>query len=109
MPAAKEKKKPVSGKEIASKDPKWHELHWVLSETGDHLLRSLLERKDIPLDARDILKGILVLREAKELFYAEGKCVTPFSAMMWAEELSKWANLNTPLVEVNPDLIGVDN
>lgn len=108
MPAKKEKK-PVSGKEIASKDPKWHQLHWVLSETGDHLLRSVLERKDIPLDVKDILKGVLVLREAKELFYAEGNCVTPFSAMMWAEELSKWANLNTPLVEVDARLVGQDN
>ena len=106
MPAAKKEKKPLSGKDIATKEPKWHDLHWVLSETGDHILRSVLARKDIPLDAKELLNGVLVLREAKELFYAEGASVTPFSAMFWAEELSKWSKYNTPLVEVDATLIG---
>jgi len=103
MPAAK---KPLSGKDIATKEPKWHELHWVLSETADHLVRSLLAREDIPTDAKDLLRGVLVLRESKELFYAEGNSVTPFSAMMWAEELGKWSKYNTPLVEVDAALVG---
>jgi hypothetical protein len=95
--AVKQAKKVKEGKEIATKQPEWYDLHWVLSETADHLTRGLLKRTDLPPDVLDILRGILVLRESKDLFFAEGKSITAFSAMFWAEELKKWAdNPNAP-------------
>lgn len=84
-------KKILSGAEAAVKTPQWHDLFWVLSETADHLLRGVIRREDVPADVRDVLKGVLCLRETKELFYAEGDRISPFSAMLWSEELAKWA------------------
>ena len=77
---------------IVEKAPKWQDLHWTLTETADHLLKSLLNRKDIPCDAMEIIRGVLCLRETKELFYAEGDKISPFSCEIWAEELKKWAS-----------------
>jgi short subunit dehydrogenase-like uncharacterized protein len=83
-------KKPIDKKE-EKKEVNWYDLHFCLSEAGDHLVRSLCKREDIPDDAKDILKGILSLRETRDLILAEGGRLTPASAMFWAEELKSWS------------------
>ena len=87
MPRAK---KEVEKKE-EKKEPTWYELHYVLSQVSDRLLKSLIKRTDLPADVADLLEGILALRDAKDLFYAEKERLTPFTALFWAEELQKWA------------------
>jgi hypothetical protein len=88
VPAPAEKTKTVKKDE---KEPTWYELHYILSEVGNRLLKSLTKREDMPPDVTDLLEGILALREAKDLFYAEKTKLTPFTALFWAEELQKWA------------------
>jgi hypothetical protein len=73
------------------KEPEWYDFHYCLSEAGDHLIRSLIKRQDIPEDAIDILKGILSLRETRDLVMAEGGRLTPATALFWAEELRSWS------------------
>jgi len=95
--------------------PSWHDLHYVLSQVADRLLKSLIKRTDLPTDVADLLEGILALRDAKDLFYAEKERLTPLTALFWAEKLQKWAekDLEMPdgvyvrraMVEVDTDEI----
>jgi hypothetical protein len=95
--------------------PSWHDLHYVLSQVADRLLKSLIKRPDLPADVADLLEGILALRDAKDLFYAEKERLTPLTALFWAEKLQKWAekDLEMPdgvyvrraMVEVDTDEI----
>ena len=111
MPRAK---KEVEKKE-EQKEPTWYELHYVLSQVSDRLLKSLIKRTDLPADVADLLEGILALRDAKDLFYAEKERLSPFSALFWAEELQKWASkdmempdgvhVRRAMMEVNTDEI----
>jgi hypothetical protein len=87
---SKKVKLPVE-KVAKAREVQWYDLHYCLSEAGDHLVRSLIKREDIPDDAKDILKGILSLRETRDLILAEGGRLTPASAMFWAEELKSWS------------------
>ena len=97
------------------KEPTWYDLYYVLSEVGNRLLKSLTKREDMPPDVADLLEGILALREAKDLFYAEKERLTPFTALFWAEELQKWAakemempdgvHVRRAMIEVNTDEI----
>lgn len=91
----KRKSKVVDGGQAAAKCPEWYDVYWVMSETGDSLLRSLLKRDDIPEDAKEILKAVACLKESRDLFFAEGKSLTPYSALFWMEELKKWAKNNS--------------
>jgi hypothetical protein len=79
-------------KDTKAREVQWYDLHYCLSEAGDHLVRSLIKREDIPEDAKDILRGILSLRETRDLLIAEGGRLTPASAMFWAEELRAWSH-----------------
>lgn len=90
MPRAK-KSEPKSGADVATTDPTWYSLYRVMASTGDRLLESLVARKDIPLDAVKIIQAVLCLRESKDLFFAEGNHLTPSSALLWVEELQRWA------------------
>jgi len=72
--------------------PTWNDLHNVLTQVADRLLKSLIKRTDIPADVADLLQGILALRDAKDLFYAEKERLTPFTALFWAEKLQEWAS-----------------
>ena len=107
MPRAK---KEVQKKE-EKKEPTWYELHYVLSQVSDRLLKSLIKRTDLPADVADLLEGILALRDAKDLFYAEKERLTPFTALFWAEELQKWAAKDMEMpdgVHVRRAMIEVD-
>ena len=75
-----------------SKDPLWYDLYYVLSETGDHMLKSLIHRPDVALDVKDTLRGVLALRESRDLFHVEGTKLSAASALYWSEELRLWAN-----------------
>jgi len=89
------KVKVADGAEVATKSPVWHDVYWVMCETGDSLLRSLLKREDIPEDAKEILRAVVCLKDSKELFFADGKSLTPASALFWMEELQKWSSRYT--------------
>jgi len=92
MPSTSKKQtKPKDGAKMAEKDPKWHALYLSLAEAAAHLTRGLINRTDLPADVIDVLKGILVLRETKDLFFAEGESLNPTSAMVWVEDLDAWA------------------
>ena len=84
-------KNPKSAAE-KSKDPLWYDLYYVLSETGDHMLKSLIHRPDVALDVKDTLRGVLALRESRDLFHVEGTKLSAASALYWSEELRLWAN-----------------
>lgn len=86
--------KPLDAVDMKSKDPRWYDLFCVLSDAADHLLQSLLNRDDIPDDAKDLLRGVLVLRESRHLFLATGSDVTPATALFLTEELEKWSKKN---------------
>ena len=95
--------------------PTWNDLHNVLTQVADRLLKSLTRRTDLPADVADLLEGILALRDTKDLFYAEKERLTPFTALFWAEELQKWAtkeiempdgvHVRRAMIEVNTDEI----
>jgi hypothetical protein len=91
----KRKTKAVDGGQVAAKCPEWYDVYWVMSEAGDSLLQSLTKRDDIPEDAKDIIKAVACLKESRDLFFAEGKSLTPYSALFWMEELKKWASRNS--------------
>ena len=113
-PAAEKRttKKKEKEKKEEQKEPTWYELHYVLSQVSDRLLKSLIKRTDLPADVADLLEGILALREAKDLFYAEKERLSPFSALFWAEELQKWATKNMEMpdgVHVRRAMMEVDS
>lgn len=91
--------------------PSWNDLHHVLTQVADRLLKSLIKRPDLPADVADLLEGILALRNAKDLFYAEKERLTPFTALFWAEELQKWAEKDMEMpdgVHVRRAMVEVD-
>lgn len=83
---------PAQKRKTVEKEPTWYELHYILNDVGNRLLKSLVKRTDLPADVADLLEGILALREAKDLFYAEKERLTPFTALFWAEKLQDWAS-----------------
>ena len=89
VPAPPAEKRKTEKKD--EKEPTWYDLYYLLNEVGNRLLKSLTKREDMPPDVADLLEGILALRDAKDLFYAEKERLTPFTALFWAEELQKWA------------------
>jgi hypothetical protein len=93
--AKKGETKPNDGGKIQSKTPEWYDLYQVMQNAGSSLLKSLMLRDDIPADAKSILECVMCLRESKELFFAEGGSLTPYSALFWTDELKKWAEANS--------------
>lgn len=83
--------KPNDGAKVNTKTPDWYSLYTVLNDAGAAFLRSLTLREDIPEDAREIIRGVMCLRETKEMFFAEGERMKPVTALFWASELQKWA------------------
>jgi hypothetical protein len=112
-PAAEKRttKKKEKEKKEEKKEPSWSDLYYLLAEVSERLLKSLTRREDLPPDVADLLQGILALREAKDLFYAEKERLSPFSALFWAEELQKWATKNMEMpdgVHVRRAMMEVD-
>lgn len=88
--AKKGETKPNDAGKVQSKTPEWYDLYQVMNNAGSSLLKSLTLRDDIPADAKAILECVMCLRESKELFFAEGGSLTPYSALFWTDELQKW-------------------
>lgn len=92
MPPRKAKEpKPADAVDLKAKDPRWYDLFCILSDSADHLISSLLSRDDIPEDAKDLLRGVLVLRESRHLFLSQGDTLTPAASLFLSEELQKWS------------------
>lgn len=87
----KEVKEPDDGAKLASVQPNWYQLYITLAQASESLMMGLAQREDIPEDARHILKGCICLRDTGDLFFAEGKRLSPATALFWADELKKWS------------------
>ena len=85
--AKKKSESPVIPKVI----PKWDDLYWIMQNTGEHLLRHLSRRVDIPEDAQDIIKAVIALQESRECFFADSGHLTEASALFWIEKLQNYS------------------
>ena len=77
--------------ELAQQEPKWFELYRVLNDASLHILASVINRKDVPEDAKHLLKGVYVMRDLKDFYTALGTSITPELAVSWADELVAWS------------------
>ena len=87
----KEPKEPKAKKE-KEVEVKWMDLYFVLSDASDKFMRSILSREDVADDVKDTLRGVMAMREAKDLFYAEAEFLTKDRALFWADKLKEWAS-----------------
>ncbi len=78
--------------QLAQEEPKWFELYRVLNDASLHILQSVINRKDIPEDAKQLLKGVYVMRDLKDFYTALGSSLTPELAVSWADELMAWSS-----------------
>lgn len=96
-PARKAKGKKVKevkdqdGADMAATTPNWYQLYVTLAQASENLMLALVTRADIPEDAKHILRGCICLRDTGDLFFAEGKRLTPATAKFWSDELKKWS------------------
>jgi len=91
--AKKTKVKEPKVKEPKVKDepePKWSDLYFVLSDAGDCFLRHIVKRNDVPEDVIELIRGVLALRETRDMFVAEGDRLTKETAMFWSDRLKGW-------------------
>lgn len=73
-------------------EPKWSDLYFVLSDASDCFLRHITRRDDVPEDVIDIIRGVIALRESRDMFVAEGDKLTKKSALFWSDRLKEWAS-----------------
>jgi len=83
--------KDQDGAEMAATNPNWYQLYVTLAQASENLMLALVTRTDIPEDAKHILRGCICLRDTGDLFFAEGKRLTPATAKFWSDELKKWS------------------
>ena len=102
--SVKKSVKPVTAANMAKDKPEWWKLYLILSDSGDAILQSLRKREDIPEDAQELLKAVLLLRELRTMCFCEGESLSPASALFWAQELSDWVLKTSPMVEVDVPL-----
>ena len=88
----KKERKPRQPKEKKIEEPvvKWEDLYFIISSAGTVFLRSLSRREDIPDDARDIIRGVIELRDINDGCVVEGAGLTPAKALWWADTLKEW-------------------
>lgn len=70
-------------------EPTWKDLYWILAITGEHLLKGLTKRSDIPEDAQEIIHAVISLIDTRECFFAESDDLTPARALFWADKITK--------------------
>ena len=99
--SVKKSVKLVTAANMARDKPEWWRLYLLLSDSGDAILQSLRKRDDIPQDAQELLKAVLLLRELRTMCFCEGESLTPASALFWAQELSDWVLKTSPMVKVD--------
>ena len=89
----KKERKPRTPKVKKIEEPvvKWEDLYFIISSAGTVFLRSLSRREDIPDDARDIIRGVIELRDINDGCVVEGGGLTPEKALWWAGALKEWA------------------
>jgi len=74
-----------------AKEPNWDDLYFLLADAADHILQSVMNREDIPVDAKHLLQGVLHLRESRQLIYCEKTHLTAHSALFWSDRLKEWS------------------
>tara|TARA_R110000868_G_scaffold213802_1_gene463956 strand:- start:962 stop:1360 length:399 start_codon:yes stop_codon:yes gene_type:complete len=99
-PKLSKKKTPPVAAEVATKQPEWFSLYRIMAEASDKLINSIILRKDIPEDAKEILRAALTIREVRELCWAEGGSLTPKTACFWASELAEWAMTEVDIKDI---------
>ena len=104
---AKKSKKKVQIKEEVfvlvkpvAKEPNWDDLYFLLADAADHILQSVMNREDIPVDAKHLLQGVLHLRESRQMIYCEKTSLTAHSALFWSDRLKEWSTQLAPTSSV---------
>jgi len=97
MPKTTKKVRVVKPKAVKPKaedtlEPKWSDLYFVLSDASECFLRHITRRDDVPEDVLDIIRGVIALRETRDMFVAEGERLTKKSALFWSDRLKEWAS-----------------
>jgi hypothetical protein len=81
--------KPKAAPEVSKK---WYELYCILANSGDKILESLIKRPEgISEDVKELLRGVLCLREARHLVFCEGDSISPGSLEIFTEALKEWS------------------
>lgn len=81
--------KPKAAPEVSKK---WYELYCILANSGDKILESLIKRDEgVSEDVKELLRGVLCLREARHLVFCEGKTISPESMEVFTEALKDWS------------------
>ena len=106
-PAKKEKKKAApkkvtfpkeekanDGADMCMKNPEWYELYVHMNDAANNFLKSLTNRQDIPDDAKDVIRGVLCLRDTHDMFFVDGSSLTAKSALFWSDALIEFAKKN---------------
>jgi hypothetical protein len=73
-------------------EPKWSDLYFILSDASECFLRHITRRNDVPEDVIDIIRGVIALRETRDMFVVEGDRLTKKTALFWSDRLKEWAS-----------------